>query len=103
MDLDTGLSSYRHQAVNKNPSEYLQRDTHNLLIAGLTEAVAAISKHAPDDAATLPEGLTDALANMRQDDAGPRAHLAQLTDITTTVRDLLQRLEPNAPDVPAPE
>jgi hypothetical protein len=79
-------------------SEYLQRETRNLLIARLTEVVAAISKHAPDDAATLPEGLTDTLANMRQDDAGPRTHLAQLSDITTVVRDLLERLQPDAPE-----
>jgi ethanolamine utilization protein EutP (predicted NTPase) len=101
--LDTRQISYTDQVLKENAGEYLQRDMQKYLITHLEEIVAAISKHAPDDAATLPEGLTDTLANMRQDDAAPRTHLTQLSDISTAVRDLLVRLEPGAPDVPAPD
>ena len=103
LDLDTRLKSYRGQALNENASEYLQRETQNSLIARLTEVVTAISKHAPDDAATLSEGLADTLANLRQGGAEPRTHLTQLSDITTAARNLLERLHPDAPVVPALE
>jgi hypothetical protein len=103
MDLNTRLMSYSGQVLNENGNEYLQRQLQDSLIALVTETVEAISQHAPNGAATLSPGLTDTLANMRNDGAAPRTHLTQLSDITNAVRNLLERLRPDAPVVPAPQ
>jgi uncharacterized membrane protein YccC len=101
-DLNTRLMAYRGQAIKENPNEYLQREWQKQLVTLLTEVVEAISQHAPDGAATLPQGLTDTLENIRTDGAAPQTHLKQLSDITTAVQTLLKQLEPHAPVVPAP-
>ncbi|HXO52548.1 MAG TPA: hypothetical protein VN888_16325 [Mycobacterium sp.] len=103
VDLENRLTLYRMNAFNENAGEYLQRQAQKSLITLLIEVVQAIIKHAPDDARTLPEGLIDTLAKMDEDDAPPRTHAAQLGAITTAVQNLLEKLEPDAPVLPAPE
>ncbi|OBK52354.1 hypothetical protein [Mycobacterium sp. 1081908.1] len=98
--LTNRLMSYSGLAAKENASEFAQRQAQDFLISELTEAVEAIGRHAADAAASLPAGLTETLAKIQQDDAAPSTHFKELRDITTAVKDLLERLESDAPDVP---